>query len=162
MSEPIMITELLVSQGPLTVRRRVRWGDCDPAQVVYTPRFADYAVAALDYFHRIVTKRGVAETDDDFDFPMRALSFDFHHFLMAEDVFDMAVHVGELRTRTFNIHVIAADGAGRPLFSALCTPICFQRSSRRPIPLPSAVRTRLLTYSQAYPLQMAGNIAREQ
>lgn len=34
--------------GPFTYRRRVLWGDCDPANVIYTPRAFDYLMEALD------------------------------------------------------------------------------------------------------------------
>ena len=48
MSAPVPI-EYLLSERPLTVRRRVRWGECDPAGVVYTATFADYAISAAAF-----------------------------------------------------------------------------------------------------------------
>ena len=36
MSSGIVPIEYLVSERPLRVRRRVRWGECDPAGVAYT------------------------------------------------------------------------------------------------------------------------------
>ena len=43
-------TEAVVSKQPFTVRRRVRFGDCDPAGVVYTVQFSEYVVSAMDLF----------------------------------------------------------------------------------------------------------------
>ena len=40
--------EHVVSTHPFTVRRRIRWGDCDPAGVVYTGRFVEYLLGAVD------------------------------------------------------------------------------------------------------------------
>ena len=42
----------LVSRQPVIVHRRILWGDCDPAGVVYTPRFGDYFTSARDWFMR--------------------------------------------------------------------------------------------------------------
>ncbi len=42
------------------VQRRVRWGECDPAEVVYTPQFAHYVVAAVDDFFQEVVGRAPA------------------------------------------------------------------------------------------------------
>ena len=33
---------------PFTVMRTVRWGDCDPAGIIYTPRVLDYAMEILE------------------------------------------------------------------------------------------------------------------
>ncbi len=49
-----IMDERLLCRSPVKVRRRVRWGECDPAQVVYTPRFADYLAAAYSWFARLV------------------------------------------------------------------------------------------------------------
>jgi len=37
--------EIVVSDSPFTVRRRVRWSDCDPAGAVHTGRFAEYLIS---------------------------------------------------------------------------------------------------------------------
>ena len=43
-------TEYVLSERPFVVRRTVRWGDCDPAGVVYTGRFTDYLLGAVGLF----------------------------------------------------------------------------------------------------------------
>ncbi len=37
---------------PFTVTRTVRWGDCDPAGIIYTPRVLDYAMEILEAWYR--------------------------------------------------------------------------------------------------------------
>lgn len=37
-------TEHVLSQLPFVVRRRVKWGECDPAGVVYTVTFSEYVI----------------------------------------------------------------------------------------------------------------------
>ena len=36
------------------VTRRVSWGDCDPAGIIYTPRVLDYAMETLEAWNREV------------------------------------------------------------------------------------------------------------
>ena len=44
-------TEYIVSELPLVVRRRVKWGECDPAGVVYTVSFSEYVISAAELFY---------------------------------------------------------------------------------------------------------------
>lgn len=141
-------TEWLVSTAPVTIRRRVLWGECDPAAVVYTPRFADYFASARDWFLRIgldvfdrphPAKAGLS-------FPMRALAFDFKSFLAADDIFDMQVTVTAISTRTFTILVSASHNDGRPSFTAIGTQVCVDQVTRSAVPLPERVVSSLSAY----------------
>ncbi len=38
----MICTEAVLADTPFVVRRRVKWGECDPAGVVYTPSFSEY------------------------------------------------------------------------------------------------------------------------
>lgn len=143
-------TEKLVATNPVTVRRRVLWGDCDPAAVVYTPRFSDYVASARDWFLRI----GLGVLDrphpsrSGLTYPMRALSFDFVSFLAADDLFEMTVAVTEIRTRTFSMEIAADHEGARSgrAFTANLTAICFDSGSRQAVPLTDAVRNALERY----------------
>src|SRR3989304_1747723 len=48
-------------QEPFTYRRRVAFGDCDPARIYYAPRAVDYAVEAVEAWHESVL--GVSWTE---------------------------------------------------------------------------------------------------
>lgn len=143
-------TEWLVSECPVTVRRRVLWGECDPAAVVYTPRFADYFASARDWFLRI----GIGVFDrphparGGLSFPMRALAFDFKSFLEADDLFDMRVLVNSVSQRTFTITVAATDEAGRDVFTATGTQVCLDLAKRMAVPLPDEMRAALDRYQE--------------
>src|SRR5439155_20898499 len=48
MRENIMFsTEQVIGTTPVVIRRRVKWGDCDPAGVVYTVTFGEYVIPRL-------------------------------------------------------------------------------------------------------------------
>lgn len=140
--------EYLISQRPLIVRRRVRWGECDPAGVVYTAVFADYVVEAAELFYEQlfnITPQS-AKSKYGFGTPTRALSFDFISSLRPDDEFDMTVRVVDIRTRTYVLEITATTPKGEAIFNAQLTPVCVKRPERSSIPIPEAFRTALLNY----------------
>jgi hypothetical protein len=50
MSSSGLATEQVTDTTPLKVHRRVRWGECDPAGVVYTVNFCEYVASAFELF----------------------------------------------------------------------------------------------------------------
>jgi acyl-CoA thioesterase FadM len=141
-------TEALTGRQPITVRRRVLWGECDPAAVVYTPRFADYAAAARDWF----MNEGLGFPDRPHPlrtgtiFPMRAMTFNFSGFLAADDLFDMVVSVADVSVRTFTIEIAATRTDGIRAFTARLTSVAVNSETRRSIPLPQEFRDALDRY----------------
>jgi acyl-CoA thioester hydrolase len=135
----VMTTALegLIASRPVTVRQRVRWGDCDPAGVVYTPRFSEYVIYAAGFFYEEVVPGGL---------PLKALSFTFSHFLKPRDVFITTVALGEVRSRTFDLLIKGALEDGTPVFSAQCTPICVNSTTRTAEALPQSLRDALEAY----------------
>jgi acyl-CoA thioester hydrolase len=146
----IDFTEKLIAENPVTIRRRVLWGDCDPAGVVYTPRFSDYFAAARDWFLRV----GLGVLDrphparPGLTFPMRALSFDFRSFLTADDLFDMRILVTTVSRRSFTVDLAATHDSGRAVFTATGTQVCFDQRQGVAVALPDSVVTALERYRQ--------------
>lgn len=149
MTAPMPI-EYLLSERPLTVRRRVRWGECDPAGVVYTATFADYVISAAELFYGALfgTTPQRAKSELGFGTPSRALAFDFMRSLRPDDEFDMTVRVAEVHSRTYVLDIAAATPQGEPVFNARLTPVCVARPERRSIEIPGAFRQALLDYQR--------------
>lgn len=141
-------TEALIGRRPITVRRRVLWGECDPAAVVYTPRFADYAASARDWF----MNEGLGFPDRPHPlrtgtiFPMRAMTFDFSGFLAADDLFDMVVTVADVSARTFTIEIAATRTDGVRAFTARLTSVAVDSETRRSVQLSPEFRDALDRY----------------
>lgn len=138
-------TEQLVSIDPLIVRRRVSWGECDPAGVVYTPRFPEYAASARDYWFRHVLghpdrphplRRQIV-------FPMRAMAFDFQAMLEPDDRFDIKVRLADMRTRSWTLAVEATHEKGYPVFTATLTQVAYDQESGKAVAIPAAIHARL-------------------
>lgn len=138
-------TEAVTSKQPFTVRRRVRFGDCDPAGVVYTVRFSDYVVSAMDLFLSELLDGPHLKRLGNVQTPIKALSFVFLAPLRPNDEFDMVVTVREIRTHTFVLGIDAAMVSGTPLFASVLTPICIT-SARRSVKIPAPLRAALTDY----------------
>jgi acyl-CoA thioesterase FadM len=140
------IGERLVCRAPVRVRRRVIFGECDPAQVVYTPRFADYAVAAGGWFTRTVLNAEEPKLATlGIDTPMKAMSLEFHYPLRPDDIFDMTAFVRDIRTRTFELDIVA-ELNGTPVFNARIVPIMIDSKLFTSVEIPPQVRDRLERY----------------
>jgi acyl-CoA thioester hydrolase len=138
----------LIGHAPVTVRRRVMWGDCDPAQVVYTPRFADYVASAADWFWRVIMDgNSPSLSEAELYTPVKYLSFTFHHVLRPDDLFDMSVRVTAIRTRTLDLAIEAVGMDGTPRFSSVLSPILISSKNYQALPLPGHVRAALEAYA---------------
>jgi 4-hydroxybenzoyl-CoA thioesterase len=142
MPEP---TEFVLSTQPFVVRRRVRWGECDPAGVVYTPRFTDYLVSAVSLLHEHVLGDEAPHYRKDLgiDTPCKGMSLVFQGALWPNDWFDMAVSIGEIRNASYDVLVKARTPDGRPVFEGVFSPVCIPRNERRAVSIPEDFRRRL-------------------
>ena len=140
--------EYVLQEIPFVVRRRVRWGDCDPAGVVYTGVFGDYVISAVELFYEYLlgSPATQARAIHGFGTPTRALDFDFRSWLVPDDDFDMAVTVREVRTRSYVLDIAARKPDGREVFYARLTPVCVSRTGRRAIAIPGVLREKLENY----------------
>src|SRR5882672_4744133 len=123
---PLISTEHVTGTIPFIIRRRVKWGECDPAGVVYTVMFAEYVISAAELFYgilfdgallRIKAQQGTAT-------PTRGLEFDFRRSLRPGAEFDMTVSVDDIRPRTYVLRITARTPEGDDVFDARLTPIC--------------------------------------
>jgi acyl-CoA thioesterase FadM len=152
-------TEHIINDTPLVIRRRVKWGECDPARVVYTVTFSEYVISAAELFYGSVfgTTPQVAKDKFGFGTPTRALTFDFRSSLRPDEEFDMTATVADVRSRTFVLHISGRTPAGKDVFFADLTPICVARDERRAIEIPVPLRPALEKYQAACVAAMARN-----
>lgn len=138
--------EAVVSRQPFQVRRRVRWSECDPAGVVYTGKFVDFLLGAVNLFYANLVDKPYREFTREVgvDTPCRGLEMDFRGALWPEDEFLISVVVTAIRNSSFDLHVRAAQESGREIFLARFTPICIPKGGeRKSIPIPEAYKLAL-------------------
>ncbi|MGE8452878.1 MAG: acyl-CoA thioesterase [Pseudomonadales bacterium] len=140
----IQATEYVLSERPFVVRRTVRWGDCDPAGVVYTGRFTDYLLGAVGLYTafmaggdgRLGEAHGVGT-------PCKAMRFEFIGTLWPDDVIDITCTVEAIRTRSFDIRCVARRLNGTKVFEAMFSPICVRLDRREGTAIPDSLRAVL-------------------
>ena len=146
-------SEKMISTLPVTVRRRVKFGECDPAGVVYTPVFSEYTLSAYQWFLQAMLGGPMfaAMKRVGFDSPIKALTFEFRNMLVTEQVFDLVCRVTEIRTRTFDIEITGRSTTEKPhdIYVSKLTPIMLSRSERRSIEIPAELRQKLEAYRTA-------------
>ncbi|MEO6319897.1 MAG: thioesterase family protein [Polaromonas sp.] len=132
------------------MRRRVKWGECDPAAVVYTVVFSEYVISAAELFYGALfgTTPQRAKHEQGFGTPSRALTFDFQRSMRPDDEFDMTVKVAEIGRSTYVLDITARTLQGAVVFIARLTPVCVARDERRSIEIPPAFRAALLAYQE--------------
>jgi acyl-CoA thioesterase FadM len=147
----IVSTEHVVNDIPFVVRRRVKFGECDPAGVVYTVVFCEYVISSAELFYGSLFGMAPQRARDEigFDTPTRALAFDFRSVLRPDDEFDVTVTVADIRTQTYVLAMDARTLASVDVFHAKLTPVCIARDVRRAIKIPLAFRTELERYRAA-------------
>ena len=59
MEKATTATELLLSSSPVTIKRRVKWGECDPAGVVYMVNYGEYVVSAYELLMTVLLDEGL-------------------------------------------------------------------------------------------------------
>jgi acyl-CoA thioesterase FadM len=138
-------TEYVRSRSPFIVRRRVRWGECDPAGVVYTGHFTEYLISAVLLFMENLADEDAAQYRKKLgiETPCKGMSLAFSAALWPGDVFDMHVRIGEIRNSSYDLNVQATRPDGSAVFEGKFSPICIPRGERRAIPIPDELRQRL-------------------
>ncbi|MCE4541756.1 MULTISPECIES: thioesterase family protein [unclassified Caballeronia] len=144
----MICTEYVAGTQPFVVRRRVRWGECDPAGVVYTASFSDYVISFAELFYGFLFDGApqAVKNHHGFGTPTRALEFDFRRSLKPDETFDATVEVDAIRTRTFTLVITARMADGEIAFIARLTPVCIRRDARESIEMPAVLRDALEGY----------------
>ncbi|SLN37633.1 1,4-dihydroxy-2-naphthoyl-CoA hydrolase [Oceanibacterium hippocampi] len=117
-------TREVISRVPFTIRRTVHWGDCDPAGIVYTPRFLDFAVETAEaWFHAVTGEHwdGIRRKRN-MGSPMVGTTLEFKRPLAAGDLFDLRVLLARIGGASYTLDISGLNAAGELAFRAELTP----------------------------------------
>ena len=143
-------TEIVVATHPVTVRRRVKWGECDPAGVVYMVNYSEYVVSAYELFMAALFGEALQHTKlrHRIALPAKAFVIEFYAPLRPDEDFLMAVEITDIRTKTFDVTVRGYSIDNRDRFLGKLTPIAVDPFDRAAAPLPPALTRRLQHYRE--------------
>ena len=141
-------TEQIIDMAPLTVRRRVKWGECDPAGVVYTVNYSEYVASAFELFMATLLGGPLQTMKQRYGLatPARALTLEFLAPLRPDDEFIMTVTVVDVRVRSFDLAFDAHSVEGVETFRAKLAAIAVAPSTRKAVPIPDVLRRTLDQY----------------
>jgi acyl-CoA thioesterase FadM len=152
-----LATEIVVSAAPVTIRRKVKWGECDSAGVVYMVNYGEYVVSAFEMFMAVLFDEGFqkGKARNRVALPAKAFEIEFHAPLRPDDDFLMTVKIADIRTKTFDVTVQGCSMDHSDIFSAKLTPIAVDPTDRIAMPLPQPIVHKLHRYREACALQKA-------
>jgi len=144
--------EQVIALRPFTVRRVARWADCDPAGVVYSGNFTEYLLSAAHLFRRYLFGADWEQIRNNLgvDTPAKAVSMVFEGSLWPDNVFDVRLYVGAIRTRTADLiaRAVHAD-TGLNVSDGRVSFICVtSRDSRVAAEIPDTLRPCSTTIAQ--------------
>ncbi len=135
---------------PYVYRRRVQWGDADPALIAYTARFLDFAMDAVDSWFRDVvgvdwyamnTRLGVGS-------PVVHLDLDFAAPLRPGDELWLAVTVARIGRSSLHLSLSGTLAGARPVYSGTLVLAFVDRESVRSIAVPPLIREPIERYAR--------------
>ena len=145
---------------PLTVRRRINWGDSDSAEIAYTGAFIPMAIDALEVWYEAVL--GLTFLDfkrRNMGNPAVSLQFDFHAPIVVGERLDITIFVEKLG-RSSIIHRFEMTKVGGPLVctasftAALVTDV--HTPAIKATPIPDDWRARIEGYMRECEMRKDG------
>lgn len=130
------------------VHRKVRFGDCDPGGILYTPRIGHFIVEAIIDFvsacfdapaERSMFELGIAP-------PARAFSVEFLKPMVWDDDLMIHVRLKEIRNSAF-VFMLNGFVKEDKVFSSEFTQVCVDPKSMQPVPVPQRMRDVLENYN---------------
>jgi len=137
---------------PFVYWRTIRFGDADPAGIVYTPRFGDYCLEDIEVWLNdlIDLNRAHINLVEGMGTPFVHMEFDFHAPDYANDRLGISVIVEKIGSSSLTV---ALEGIRIPpdrsvtetSFNAKFV-MCFVRKDAGPTPIPEHNRRKLEDY----------------
>ncbi len=135
-----------VSRFPFLHRRRVRWGDSDPARIAYTARFGDFAMEAIEAFFQDRLGAGFYELNLDHGIgtPFVRVEFEFQSPLTPRDTLETEVRLARLGGSSAQFALTGRVGE-RVAFTGrlVCACVALDGAAMKPIPWPPRFRALL-------------------
>ncbi|MFQ5971272.1 MAG: acyl-CoA thioesterase [Alphaproteobacteria bacterium] len=134
---------------PFRVTRQVRWGDCDPAGIIYTPRALDYAMETLEAWLEEVLGFTWSKLNREMSMGMPTVraELDFLDTPTVDQDLIMELQVVRTGRSSITFRITGHDGNGRTFFRAKLISCLVSKPAFEPIEIPGEFRERILAYS---------------
>lgn len=135
--------------APFVHRRVINWGDTDSAHIVYTGRFLDFALEAIEEWFRVVVGYGWYEMNMDLGIgtPFVKADIDFRAPLTPRNELQTTVLVGRAGDSSITFEVTGQREDGVCSFSGRLICCVVAVGEMRPVEIPAAWRQRIDHYA---------------
>lgn len=128
------------------------WGDLDPARIVYTGRYTDYAMRAIDawFLERVGADFYTMNFDWGIGTPFVHIECDLKSSLTPRDVLLVAIRVKKIGSTSLTFDVegtVEADG--RPCFEGRFVCVCVEAAQQSQAPRAIALDKRIRVAAEA-------------
>jgi len=141
--------------APYIHRRTIRFGETDAAAIVYTVRFFDYALDAIDAWYADVLTLSLysLNVEHGISCPFVHAGIDFRSALRPGDELAVTVLVQALGRSSLTFRILGARADGTPSFSGTFTVVFVDGAAMRSIPIPEPIAERIREYRQRCPAE---------
>jgi acyl-CoA thioesterase FadM len=133
---------------PFSYRRRIAFGECDPARIYYAPRAVDYAVEAVEAWYEsvlgitwadLVVRHGLEAT-------FARVDCEYLRPLVAGQTIQVRLRVVGTDATKIHFRMSGEGDSGDPYFQASLVACLVERNHVTPVPVPPGIRDRIETY----------------
>jgi acyl-CoA thioesterase FadM len=130
-----------------TYRRRIAFGDCDPARIYYTPRAIDYAVEAIEgWCDKVLGFAWGGNDRSEFELSFVRIDCNYLRPLVAGQVVEVRVWVAEVSSSQILFSVYGQNSDGETCFQANLVACFVKRDRFLPLSIPALFRGRIDLY----------------
>lgn len=136
---------------PFSTRRRVLWGDSDPAGVIFTPRVFYYAIETVEEWMLSVLGHDSMALQEDFklDTPTVKMGCEFMHPVRTGDWVDLTLKVENLGGASINYVIDGFNAEKRHCFQVDQVSCFVDADTFKPVRVSSEFREKIEAYQAA-------------
>jgi len=129
----------------------VKWGDCDPAGIIYTPRVLDFVMETLEAWCRDVLGIPWLKLNREMHMgaPTVRAEIDFMAAPAPDQDMVTALRVQKVGRSSVTYELTGSDGDETIFYRARLVACFITRPTFKPAAIPEPIRSRILTYQEA-------------
>ena len=134
--------------NPFSRERFVRWGDCDPAGIIYAPKVYEYAIDTLEEFYKEVIGYSWMDLKDKsvVGTPILRLEIEYMRPLVPDQKIVVEINLKEVGIKTVTFEMNGVDHSEDQFFHVEVTMCFISQADFKPSDIPDKIRKRLLNY----------------
>jgi 4-hydroxybenzoyl-CoA thioesterase len=140
----------LSTARPFKVARTVKWGDCDPAGIIYTPRVLDFAMETLEAWYRDVLGIAWLRLNQELHMgaPTVRVEIDFLGAPAPDHEVITLLRVKKLGRASVTYELTGSDGDGKDYYRVVLVACFITRPAFKAAAIPEPFRDRILAYQK--------------